>query len=84
MAGRHDFQQRGFATGHQGFGIAFEDGLEWLLLLPFGMRRGQSLNPIESKNELYIERLFGPQSAIVIEGGDSLSRWYEVRPARCG
>ena len=49
VRGRHDFQQPLLAAGRDGLHVAFEHALEWLLLLPLGMLRGQRLDAVEAR-----------------------------------
>src|ERR1700730_11090731 len=42
------------------------------------MLGGQYLRAVESEGKLEIDRLFGPQGAVVVKGGDTLGGGHEV------
>ena len=81
MRRRHDLQQALLAGRRERLHVAFEQRLERLLGLPLRMLRRQRLDAIEREGELEIDRLLGPQRAVVVEGGDALGRRHEIRPA---
>ena len=88
LIGRHarvrrhdDFHQRFFAARQRGFHVALEERGERLLVLPFGMLRRERLHAIEREGELEIDRLLGPQRAVVVEHRDARGRRYEILAA---
>jgi hypothetical protein len=48
------------------------------------MLRREGLYAVDGKEKLEVQRLLGPERAIIIEGGDSLGDGHEVRRALCG
>ena len=74
-----DPRDGGFAAGKRAFHIALERRRKRLLRLPFGMLRGERPQAIEGEDELEVQRLLGPQRAVIVEGGDSLGDGDEVR-----
>ncbi len=52
--------------------IAVEHGLVRLGLLPVWMLRRQGRDPIHGESDLEVDRLLGPQRAVVVEDGDAL------------
>ena len=88
LGGRHagmrrgdDLHQAPFAGCGQRFHVAFEHGLERLLVLPARVLRRQRLDAVEREGELDIHRLLDPQRAVIVEGGDALILGHEIRPA---
>ena len=67
--------------GQDRLDVALEDALERLRRLPLGMLRSQRLDAIEREGELEVDRLLGPQRAVVVEDGDALGRRHEIRRA---
>jgi len=59
--------------------VACEQRLEGLLLLPFRMLGRQRLDAVDDEQELEVERLLGPQRAVVVEDGDAFGGRDEVR-----
>ncbi len=49
------------------------------VVLPLGMLRREHLDPIDDEEELRIQRLFGPERSVVVEGGDARGDWNEIR-----
>src|SRR5215467_10279341 len=60
--------------------IIRENRLEKFALFPFGMLRGQLVHAGECKHGLSIQRLFDPESSVLIEGGNAIFRRYIVGP----
>ena len=58
-----------------------EHRLERLLGLPLRVLRRQRLDAVERERELEVDRLLGPQRAVVVEDGDALGDRHEVRAA---
>ena len=58
----------------------FKNCLERLRRLPFRML-WRKVDAVECKGKLKIDRLFGPERAVVIEGGDTLFDRYEAGTA---
>ena len=79
MPAARDLHQRGLAASERAFQIAREDRLERLLLLPLGMLRREFLDPVEGEMNLEIQRLLGPQRAVVVERGDAFGGRHELR-----
>jgi len=78
MGGPQQLQQAFLAGGGKGLQIAFEGGLEGLLLLPRGMFRYERLDAVHSEGELEVHGLLGPERAVVVEHGDAHRGWHEV------
>src|SRR5688572_12881815 len=78
---RHELEQSTLASGGHGLHVAVEDSLERLLLLPLWMLRRQGFDAIERERNLNVDRLLGPQRAVVVERGDPLGDLNEVGPA---
>jgi len=64
--------------------VAGEQPLERLLCLQCRILRRHRLGAIEREGKLEIERLFGPQRAVIVECRDALLGRHEVRPALRG
>ena len=79
MSRHEEFHDRMFATRGRSLQVAFQQRSERFLLLPFRMLRRQSFHAIKGKEELYGNRLFTPEGAIVIEHGDAFCNRNEVR-----
>ena len=54
--------------------VSLHDRLEWLLLPPFRMLRGELAHTIEGIHRLPIQRLFRPKGPVLIKGGDAILR----------
>jgi|SRR5580704_3066193 hypothetical protein len=54
--------------------VSLDDRLEWLLLPPFRMLRGELAHTIEGIHRLPIQRLFRPKGPVLIKGGDAILR----------
>ena len=78
---RHDLQQALFAGGRQRLHVLVEQRLERLRRLPFRMLRRHRLDAIEGEHDLEVDRLFAPQRAVIVEGGDALLGRHEVGAA---
>ena len=63
------------------FMSSLENALERLLRFPLRVLRSQRLHPVERKCELKVNRLLGPERAVVVERRDSFWRGYEVSTA---
>ena len=61
--------------------VAFEQRLERLLVLHSGCCGASALTRSSAKSDLEIDRLLGPERAVVVEDGDALGGRHEVRPA---
>ncbi len=81
MGGCHDLEQTLLARCCERLDVAFEHRLERLRVLPFRVLRRERLHPIERKGELEIDRLLGPQRAVIVEGGDAFGLRHEVGAA---
>ena len=83
--GHHDqFHHAVLTRFGEGLHVPVEHRLERLLILPFGMVGRHGLHAIEREGQLDIHRVFHPQCAVVIEGGDALIDGDEVGPALRG
>ena len=69
---RDQLEQALLAERGERLDVALEQRLEGLLCLPFGMLRRQRLDAVEREGDLEVDRLLGPQRAVVVEGGDAL------------
>ena len=49
---------------------------------PFGVLRGQGLDPVSGEGELHVHRLLGPERPVVVERGDPLRRLDVARALR--
>ena len=74
----HHLGQSVHARSHNPTHIAFEHGLERLLVTPFGVLRRQCLDTIEHEAGLDGHRLFDPQRAVIVEHGDPIDRPHEI------
>jgi len=72
MGGGHDLQQALFARGGQRLHVLVQYRPERLGRFPFRMLGRHRLDAVEGERELEIERLFAPQRAVIVEGGDAL------------
>jgi hypothetical protein len=81
VRGRHDLQEPVLAELRQRGSVARQYGLERLAVLPLRMLRRHRLHPVERQGDLEIDRLLGPQRAVVVEGGDALFDRDKVRAA---
>ncbi len=83
--GRHDqFDEATFPGFREGFHVAVERSLKWLLISPVRIHRRQRLDAVERKGELDIHGLFAPQRAIVVESCDALRQGNKIRRALLG
>ena len=69
------------ALRRQRFEVAFENCLERLLVLPFGIFWRKLLDPVERERHLHVHGLLAPQRAVVVESRDALGRRHEIRRA---
>jgi hypothetical protein len=58
--------------------VALQQRGEGLLGLPLRVFRSQHLDAVEGEQEREIHRLFGPQSAVIVESGDPIAFRHEV------
>ena len=79
MGSHDDFEDRLHAACHSAFHVPLEQRGEGFLVLPFGMLWCEFLDTVEREEDLEIHRLLGPQRAVIVEHGDALSGWHEVR-----
>ena len=82
MGGAHDVEERLLALGQCPLDVAGEQRLERLLRLPLWMFGRLLLHLLEREGDLEIERLLGPECAVVVEDGDPLCGRDEGWPAR--
>jgi hypothetical protein len=67
MGRRHDLEQPLLAGRRERLPVALEHRLERLGLLPFGMLRRHRPYPVEREGELEVDRLLGPERAVIVE-----------------
>jgi hypothetical protein len=79
MANRHDLHEALLTRSEQRLHVARKHSCEGLLLFPFWMLRGERLYPVNGEGELEIDRLLGPERAVVVESSNALLRPNEVR-----
>ncbi len=79
MGGGHDLEQALLARRLHRLHVVLEYALEGLLRLPLRVLGRERLHPIEREGDLDVDRLLGPQRAVVIESGDALRGGHEVR-----
>jgi hypothetical protein len=75
----NDFEHRAFASGERVLYIALEQRRKRFLRLPLRMLRRERLHAVEREEELKIQWLLAPERAVIVERGDTLLRWHEVR-----
>ncbi len=71
-------------AGECGIQITLEQRGERFLVLPFGMLGHEGLHAVEREEELNGHRLFAPERAVVVEGGDAFWLRHKVGAVRCG
>ena len=84
VRGHHDLEDRRLAAGERVTKIALPQRGEGLLRLPLRVRRRERLDAIQREGQLEVDRLLGPERAVVVEYGDPLAGWNEVWPVRLG
>jgi hypothetical protein len=77
-----NFGERFFSTGKRSLQVAFEQRCEGFSTFPLRVTGRKRLHAVDSKEKLEVKRLLSPQSAVVIEGRDAFSRFYEVWATR--
>jgi len=83
--GGHDgLRQRGFTSGEGGFHVALEQGGKRLFVLPFRMLWRQRFDAVHREEKLEIQRLLGPERAVVVEGRDALGHRNKIGGAFLG
>ena len=85
LLGRHpgmrdgdQFRDAGFAAGRESRQVAFQKRRERLLGRPFGMLGRQRLDAVRHEEDLEVDRLLGPERAVVVEGRNALGCGHEV------
>ena len=81
MGGHHDLEERVLPARERGRVVAPEQRGEGLLLLPLRVLGRERLDAVDGEQELEVQGLLGPQRAVVVEDGDALGGWNEVRRA---
>jgi hypothetical protein len=76
---RDEFEHPALARRRDRFQVALEHTLERLTRSPFRVFGPKRLHSIERERELEIDRLFGPERAVVVERGDPFRGRHEVR-----
>ena len=76
--------QRGLAASEGALEVALEQRGKRLLVLPLRVLRRKRLHAVKGKQELEIQRLLGPECAVVVEHGDALGRRHEIGRALLG
>jgi len=79
MAHRHDLHEALLTRSEQRLLVARKHSCEGLLLFPFWMLRRERLYPVNGEGELEINRLLGPERAVVVESRDALLWLNEIR-----
>ena len=82
--GGNDIEQALFPERHQCVLVVVEKRLERLFGFPLRMLRRHCLDAVEREGDLEIDRLFGPQRAVIVKGGDTLFDRREIRRAGRG
>ena len=72
MCRRHDLHQALLAGRRHRLHVVFQQPLERLLRLPFGVFGREGLDAVEGERDLEVHRLLGPQRAVVVEHGDAV------------
>lgn len=78
MRRRDEFEHAPLAGARHRFHVAFENPLERLPRSPFRVVGRQRLHAIERERKLKIDRLLGPERAVVVERCDPFSGWDEI------
>ena len=81
---RHDLEKAFLAERRQCLEVALEHRLERLGVAPLRVLRRERLHPVHRERDLEIDRLLGPERAVVVEGRDALLDRDEIRPALLG
>jgi hypothetical protein len=81
VRGGYGRQQGFFSPGHERFRVTREQVAERLSRLPLRVLRREGLHAVERELELEVNRLLGPERAVVVERGDPFRRGHEVLPA---
>jgi hypothetical protein len=84
MRRRHDLEKALLAERRQCLEVVLEHRLERLGAAPLRVLRRERLHPVHRERDLEIDRLLGPQRAVVVEGRDALLDRHEFRPALRG
>ena len=84
MARHDEFGEALLAGLGEGFHVVLEHGLERLSILPVGVLGGERLDAVDREEELEVDRLLGPERAVVVENGDAPRRRHELRSALLG
>ena len=84
MRRRHEFQHPPLAGRRHRLHVAFQNTFERLTCSPFRVFGCQSLHAIERERKLEIDRLLGPERAVVVEGCDPFCGWDEIRASLPG
>src|SRR5439155_17238572 len=79
MAHRHDLHEALLTRSEQRLLVVRKHSREGLLLFPFWMLWGERLYPVNGEGELEIDRLLGPERAVVIKSRDPFVRRDEIR-----
>src|SRR5262249_3546084 len=84
VGGENKFNQGPPAKPKERAVIMLQHRLERLALPQRRVLARDFLHPVKEKKELHLERLLAAESAIVVECGNALWRWHEIRsPLRC-
>ena len=81
VGGDKDVEDGFQAAGKKACQVIVQHSLERLLLSPLGMLGGQSLRPVQCKDQLEVERFLRPERAVVVKDRDSVQGWHELRSA---
>jgi hypothetical protein len=76
------------ATMHRQLGnclaVARENHLEWLDVLEFRVLLHHRGHPVEAVDDLRIDRVFDPERAILVKGGDAFFGLHKLRACPVG
>jgi hypothetical protein len=73
----HDPEDGLLALRERALHVSGEERLVGLLRLPLGVPGRHRLHLVEREGELEVDRLLGPEHAVVVEDGDTLGRLHE-------
>jgi hypothetical protein len=79
---REQLENAVLAARERALNVAREHGLEGLAVGPVRVLRRERAHAVERERELHVDRLLGPERAVVVERRDALGRGHEVRSGR--
>jgi hypothetical protein len=78
VSGHQEFDDRVLAPRQRGFEVTFEQRGEGLFVLPLRVFGRERPDPVDGEEDLKVERLLGPERAVIVESGNPFGRRYEV------